>query len=217
MPPVYVFDAYGTLFDVHSAASKYRDEIGPAWDRMSQIWRAKHIEYTWFHVISQRHSSFWLLAERSLAFAADSVGGVSPHTCAKLLAAYRRLSAYPEVPAMLDRLKATGAKTAILTNGDPDMIADAVTSAGLTGRFDHIITVHEAGVFKPDQRVYRLVTDCFACAPTDVSFQSSNRWDIAGAKVAGFHTVWINRTGAPDEYPDAAADQTFGDLSRLAG
>jgi 2-haloacid dehalogenase len=215
MPPIHVFDAYGTVFDVHSAAARHAAEIGPAWERMSQIWRTKHLEYTWIHSLAQRHATFWTLAERSLAFAAASIGGVDAATRAKLMAAYRHLSAYPEVPAMLDRLRAGGAKTAILTNGDPDLIADAVTSAGLDGRFDQIITVHEVGIFKPDPRVYTLVTDRFRCQPQDIAFHSSNRWDVAGAHIAGFRTVWINRSGAPDEYPDALPDRTIADLTSV--
>lgn len=217
MTLVHVFDAYGTLFDVHSAASRYRDEIGSGWERMSQVWRTKHLEYTWIHALSRRHERFWVLAERSLAFAAETIGGVRPEIREKLMMAYRRLAAYPEVPAMLDRLRAAGGRTAILTNGDPDMIRDAVASAGLEGRLDHVITVHEAGVFKPDPRVYSLVTDRFRCAPGEVSFYSSNRWDAAGAKYAGFRVIWVNRVGAPDEYPDAGADVLVRDLAGIGG
>jgi 2-haloacid dehalogenase len=215
MPTIFVFDAYGTLFDVHSAAARFKQEIGPQWARLSEVWRAKHLEYSWVHALARRHVSFWVLAERSLAFAAASIGGLAPGTQEKLLGAYLTLSAFPEVPAMLDRLKAAGTKCAILTNGDPDMIAAALTSSGLTGRFDAVLTVHEAGVFKPDPAVYRLVTDRFGVAPADVSFQSSNRWDIAGAKAAGFRTVWINRTGAFDEYPELGADRIVADLAGL--
>lgn len=215
MAKVYVFDAYGTLFDVHSAASHYRREIGPDWERMSALWRTKHLEYTWVHALTGRHTTFWSLAGRSLDYAAATIGGINPTTREKLLGAYRTLAAYPEVGAVLDGLRAKGAKTAILTNGDPDMIRDANASAGLTSRLDAVITVHEVGVFKPDPRVYRLVTDRFQCAPGDVSFQSSNRWDAAAAKLNGFQAVWINRSGAPDEYPDAPADRILRDLAGL--
>ena len=214
--PLFVFDAYGTLFDVHSAAARHHGEIGPQWERLSQLWRTKHLEYTWIHALSRRHTTFHALAERSLAFAAASVGGVPAATQAKLMAAYRTLSAYPEVPAMLARLREqSAARTAILTNGDPDMIADAVASARLAALLDQVITVHEAGVFKPDPRVYRLVTDRFGCAPADVVFVSSNRWDVAGAAWFGFRTVWVNRSGAADEYPDVPAGQIMRDLSTL--
>lgn len=213
--PAYVFDAYGTLFDVHSAAARYQTEIGPSWERMSQLWRTKHLEYTWIHAQTDRHTSFRLLAERSLDFAIAATGGAPSGIRDKLLAAYETLSAYPEVKGTLQTLKSRGARLAILTNGDPDMIAAAVRSSGLDGLFDAVITVHEAGVFKPDMRVYKLVTDRFGLSASDITFQSSNRWDIAGAKVFGMRCVWINRTGAPDEYPDMTADVTARDLSAL--
>lgn len=214
-PVAYVFDAYGTLFDVHSAAARHRAEIGPDWERFSALWRTKHLEYTWITALAGRHDTFWKLAGESLDFAAAAIGGIAPDTRAKLLAAYRTLSAYPEVPAVLDGLRAKGAKLAILTNGDPDMIDDAVRSAGLAGKLDALITVHEAGIFKPSPRVYALVEKRLGCRPADVSFQSSNRWDIAGATAFGFRTVWINRSGAPGEYPSMPADRTVRDLTAL--
>lgn len=211
----YVFDAYGTLFDVHSAAGRHAAAIGPAWERFSQIWRAKHLEYTWIWAQTGRHTTFRRLAAESLDYAAAAVGSVPGGLKDELMAAYRTLAAYPDVPEVLSALKERGAKLAILTNGDPDMIEDAVRSAGLAGLFDNVFTVREAGVFKPDGRVYRLVTDCYSVAPAAISFQSSNRWDITGAKVAGFRCVWINRSGLPDEYPDTPADLVVPDLRAL--
>jgi 2-haloacid dehalogenase len=216
-PRAYVFDAYGTLFDVHSAAARYQAEIGASWDRLSQIWRTKHLEYTWIHAQTGRHTTFRLLAERSLDYAIAATGGVPAGVRAKLLDAYMTLSAYPEVAGVLASLRAGGAKLAILTNGDPDMIDAAVRSAGLTGAFDAVITVHEAGVFKPDMRVYRLATERFGLTAGEISFQSSNRWDIAGAKVFGMRCVWLNRAGAPDEYPDMAPDVVARDLTGVVG
>jgi 2-haloacid dehalogenase len=211
----FVFDAYGTLFDVHSAANRHKAPIGASWDRLSQIWRTKHLEYTWIHAQIGRHTTFWQLLERSLDYAIAAVGGIPPGLREKLLAAYRTLSAYPEVSEVLSALKQKGARLAILTNGDPEMIDDAVTSAGLTGLFDALITVHEAGVFKPDRRVYALACERFGVQPGQITFQSSNRWDVAGGKAFGFHCVWINRAGAPDEYPDMPADMIAPDLRPL--
>ncbi len=213
--PIYVFDAYGTLFDVHSAAARLRDEIGPKADRLSEVWRLKQLEYTWIRAAAGLDGSFRDMTEQGLDFAIASVGGVPPGLREKLLSAYDTLAAFPEVPEMLARLKASGALTAILSNGDPDMLASAVASAGLDGRFDAVISVAEAGVFKPAMRVYALVNDRFRCAPEAISFQSSNRWDIAGAKAFGFRTVWVNRSRAPDEYPDLAPDRVLNDLSQL--
>lgn len=212
---IYVFDAYGTLFDVHSAASAYAGEIGERWSRLSEIWRTKHLEYTWIHALTGRHTTFWALAGQSLDTAIASVGGIPDGLREKLLAAYRVLNAYPEVPEVLSQLKSRGARLAILTNGDPNMIADATRSAGIDELLDQVITVHEAGVFKPDMRVYELVTAAFGCTPKDVSFQSSNRWDVTGANVFGFRTVWLNRSGAPNEYPETPPDRIASDLTVL--
>ena len=215
MTKVYAFDAYGTLFDVHAAASAYRDEIGPAWKRMSQLWRQKHLEYTWVHTMTGRMVSFWTLAARSLDFAIAAVGGVPAGVRDKLLGAYRSMAAFAEVKETLCELKARGASLAILSNGDPDMLDAAVTSAELQGVFDAVISIQDAGVFKPDMAVYGLVTQRFGCAAGDVTFLSSNRWDIAGAHVFGFRTVWINRTNQPDEYPDFPAGAVGRDLRVL--
>jgi len=213
--PVYVFDAYGTLFDVHSAASKYADEIGDAWGQMSQIWRTKHLEYTWIYAQTGRHIDFWTLTERSLDTAIASVGGVPDGVRDKLLQAYRTLDAYPEVPDVLRHLRDAGSKTAILTNGDPDMIAAAAESAGIADLLDTVLTVHAVGVFKPNMRVYELVPKTFGVEPSAVSFQSSNRWDAVGANVFGFHTLWVNRSGAPTEYEETPPNRLAKDLRVL--
>lgn len=213
---LYVFDAYGTLFDVHAAAERHKDTIGPRWQQLSQIWRAKHIEYSWHASLAGRRATFWTLAERSLDYAIASVGGgVSPDVRGKLLAAYRTMDAYPEVREVLNALKARSGRLAILSNGDPDMLTDAVRAARLEGVFDDVLSVEAAGVFKPSMQVYQLVIDRFGGAPAGVSFQSSNRWDIAGAKAFGFTCAWINRTGAPDEYPELAPDRVVRDLTAL--
>lgn len=212
----YAFDAYGTLFDVHSAAARHAGEIGPNWERLSQVWRAKHLEYTWIWAGTGRHTSFWKLAGDSLDTAVATVGPLPAGVRGKLLEAYRCLDAYPEVAAVLRQLKARGGKLAILTNGDPGMIADAVQSARLDGLLDRLITVHEAGVFKPHRAVYDLVSRHFGVPLSEVSFQSSNRWDVTAGKVAGMRAVWVNRAGAPAEYPDTPPDLEIRDLAPLA-
>ena len=216
MSGIYVFDAYGTLFNLHAAAEHHREAIGPEWQRFSHTWRTKHIEYTWHATMVGRKPTFWGLAERSLDYAiAVHALRVSPETRGNLLAAYRRMQAYPEVADVLTALRAKGAKLAILSNGDPDMLVDAVSAAGLDGKLDAVLSVADVGAFKPAQQVYRLATERFACTPADISFQSSNRWDIAAAKAAGMRCVWINRTKAPEEYPDLAPDRVVSDLSAL--
>lgn len=212
---IYAFDAYGTLFDVHAAANRHSAAIGPAWERLSQTWRQKHLEYTWIHAQTGRPITFWTLAERSLDFAIASVGGIPDGMRAKLLGAYRHMETFSEVPRVLAELKRRGSKCAILSNGDPDMLAELVASANLNDAFDAVVSVAEAGIFKPNQAVYALVTDRFGVEPKDVTFVSSNRWDIAGAAVFGFEAVWINRQGAADEYPDMPPARVVRDLAAL--
>ena len=216
MRDVFVFDAYGTLFDLHAAAERHRDAIGPKWQQLSQAWRTKHIEYTWVHSLSRQPATFWELAQRSLDFAIASIGDAVPAEARdRLLAAYRTMDAYPEVAEVLSALKSRGARVAILSNGDPDMLDDVVRVAGLENAFDAVLSVTAAGIFKPAPAVYTLATRHVGCEPGDISFQSSNRWDIAGAKAFGFHCVWINRVGAPDEYPDLRPDRVVRDLRAL--
>ncbi len=211
----YVFDAFGTLFDVHSAAREHADAIGPAWTRLSEIWRAKQLEYTWIHAGMDRHIPFRDVTRQGLLYAL-AVCGLDASIAPRLLETYQRLQAYPEVPEVLHHLKSNGAKLAILSNGDMDMLDDIVKNAGLEGLFDALISVRVAGTFKPVPRVYALATEVFGVKPGDITFLSSNRWDIAGGKAFGFKAIWVNRTGAPDEYPDLAADQIVSSLAPLA-
>jgi 2-haloacid dehalogenase len=212
----YVFDAYGTLFNLHAAAERYQGAIGPKWQQLSHSWRTKHIEYTWHHSLTGRPATFWLLAQRSLDFAIAATGApVSGAVRADLLSAYRRMQPYPEAKEVLGLLKGKGARLAILSNGDPDMLADALAAADLPRVFEAVLSVQAAGSFKPARPVYRLATEHFGCSAEQISFHSSNRWDIAGAKAFGFHCVWVNRTGAPDEYPELAPDAVVADLAGI--
>lgn len=215
-PNILVFDAYGTLFDVHAAAARHKDEIGDDWQRLTEIWRTKQLEYTWVLAASGAHADFWSLTEQGLDYAASSIGGLKPGVRERLLDAYKTLDAYPEVPEVLARLKARGAVLAILSNGDQEMLADAISAAGLQDAFDAVLSAEDAGIFKPSPRIYELVTSRFGVAPDAVAFQSSNRWDIAGARLFGFETNWINRSNAPDEYPNASPTRTLRDLNALA-
>jgi 2-haloacid dehalogenase len=216
MSGLFVFDAYGTLFDVHSAARRHAALIGPAAERLSELWRAKQLEYSWTRSLMGVHHDFQALTEEALDVAAAMVGGVAPAARAALLEAYATLSAYPEVPATLARLRASGARLAILSNGTPDMLARACGSAGLNAAFDAVLSIEAAGVFKTDPRAYRLATDRFGCAAQDVTFVSSNRWDVAGATAFGFSCLWINRSGAPDEYRDLRPRRVIASLAQIA-
>lgn len=217
MPQLYAFDAYGTLLDVHSAAARLAGRIGEDWQRFSDVWRTKQLEYTWVHAAIGTRASFWTLTERSLDYAIAATGvDIDDATRAALLDAWRELEAFPEAPAALARLRQSGARLAILSNGDPDLLERAVDSAGLAGLFEHVLSVADAGTFKPMPAVYRLAVEAFDAVPERITFCSSNRWDIAGASAFGFHTVWINRTGRPDEYPDMPAARVVTTLDGLS-
>ncbi|MET0597245.1 MAG: haloacid dehalogenase type II [Mesorhizobium sp.] len=198
----YVFDAYGTLFDVHAAARRHAEAIGPDFRLLSEIWRAKQLEYSWVRTLMGAYSDFWALTEEALDFALAVVPSVDAGLRADLLDAYWRLDCYPEVPSVLKALKAEGARLAILSNGSPQMLEAAVRSAALDQVLDAVFSVDTVRRFKTDPAVYDLVATGWRLYPDAVSFQSSNRWDIAGAGRFGFRTVWINRAGQPDEYRD---------------
>lgn len=198
----YVFDAYGTLFDIHAAVRRHAGAVGPDGQLLSEIWRAKQLEYSWVRTLAGAYADFWQLTEQALDYALQSVPSAHPGLRDKLLEAYWHLDCYPEVPAVLKALKADGSRLAILSNGSPAMLEAAVKSAALDLVLDDIFSVDMVQRFKPDPAVYDLVTTGWRLYPGSVSFQSSNRWDVAGATKFGFRTVWINRSGQPDEYRD---------------
>jgi 2-haloacid dehalogenase len=215
MHAVYVFDAYGTLFDVHSAVRRYAAEIGQDADRLSALWRTKQLEYSWTRALAGRYRDFWALTEDALDYAFAKVPSAPRETRERLLDAYRTLDAYPEVIDILTTLKDAGAKTAILSNGSPGMLELAVKAARIGELLDDVMSVDPLATYKPLPAVYEIVTTRFRVFPDAVSFQSSNRWDIAGAAAFGFRTVWINRAGEPDEYPDMPPAVTLASLKGL--
>ena len=210
-----VFDAYGTLFDVHSAVGRHAAAIGPETIRLSEIWRAKQLEYSWVLSLAGRYEPFWTLTERALDFAFARCPTVDRAVRPLLLEAYRSLECYPEVPALLDALHARGLATGVLSNGDPEMLRDAIASAGLSGRLDAVLSVDAARTFKTSPRTYDLVLAALQVKPGAIVFVSSNRWDIAGAAAFGFTPVWANRLGLPDEYPGLEPAAVVTDLSEL--
>ncbi|SFL11965.1 haloacid dehalogenase type II [Methylorubrum salsuginis] len=197
-----VFDAYGTLFDVHSAVARHAGAIGPKAQAFSEMWRTKQLEYSWVIGLMGRYEAFWTLTERALDFALAKHPDVNPTLRETLLDAYRDLDAYAEVPGVLARLREAGLQTAVFSNGDATMLARAVASAGLAERLDAVLSVDPVRTFKTAPAAYRLVLDRLGAAREGVLFFSSNRWDIAGAAAFGFDAVWVNRTDHPDEYPD---------------
>ena len=212
---LYVFDAYGTLFDVHSAVGRHRALVGAEADRLSDIWRTKQLEYTWTRSLMGAYRDFAALTEEALDFAAARCGGISAEAREKLLSAYRTLDAFPDVAPTLRALKEKGARLVILSNGTPQMLESAVQSAGLADLLDESLSVESVGAFKTDARVYELVGRRYGIAPDRVSFQSSNRWDVAGAVKFGFRAVWINRGKAPDEYRDFSPAAVLDGLAGL--
>ena len=198
----YIFDAYGTLFDVHAAVRRHAGRIGADGPLLSEIWRAKQLEYSWVRTLMGSYADFWQLTEQALDFALAKVPSADKSLRGDLLDAYWKLDCYPEVPAVLKALKTDGARLAILSNGSPEMLESAVKSAALDQILDEIFSVDTVRRFKTDPSTYDLVTSGWKLYPDAVSFQSSNRWDIAGATRFGFRTVWINRTAQPDEYDD---------------
>ena len=213
---VYAFDAYGTLFDVHAAVRRHAEAIGPDAARLSEIWRAKQLEYSWVRTLASRYRDFWALTEDALDFAFSALPSADRGLRKMLLEAYRRLDCYPEVPELMRDLKREGKQLAILSNGTPRMLDSAIEAAGLQGCFDVVLSVDVLRAYKADPRVYELVTTHFRVYPEAVSFQSSNRWDVAGATAYGLRTVWINRSGAPDEYPDLPAAAVLPSLLGLS-
>lgn len=215
IPRAVVFDAYGTLFDVHSAVMRHAARIGPEAAAFSAHWRGRQLEYTWVLSLAGRYRDFWALTTEALDQSLQRFPGIDPALRPDLLAAYRRLDAYPEVPAMLARLKERGVRTAILSNGEPSMLADAVGGAGLGPFLDAVLSVDAVRVFKTDPSTYALVEPALRVPPAGVLFVSSNRWDVAGAAAFGFRCLWCNRAGAPDEYPDLAPVAVVKDLGGL--
>ena len=188
-----VFDAYGTLFDVHSAASRYQVRLGEQAQAVSAMWRTKQLEYTWLRSLMQRYVDFWKVTQNALDYALDSQGIDDNSLRKDLLSAYHELSCYPEVPETLSKIKQMELGTAILSNGSPEMLKAGVDNSNLGKVIDSIISVDTIEIFKPSPIVYKLATDQLGCNPEEILFFSSNAWDVSGAATFGFQTIWVNR------------------------
>ena len=212
-----VFDAYGTLLDVHAAMARHAARIGPHWQTVSADWRAKQLEYTWVRSLAgpAHHRDFWRLTEEALAWTAARHHITDTALLADVLLAYRALDAYAEVPVVLRQLRDMGVARAILSNGEPGMLRDAVHHAGLDSILDAVLSVESVGVFKPDPRVYRQAGQHLGLAASQMAFVSSNPWDAFGAQAFGFRVFWLNRTGQPHEYDLSATAAEITDLTTL--
>ncbi len=215
MPSAYVFDAYGTLFDVHAAIARHRATAGPDADSFSEIWRTKQLEYTWTLTLAGHYIDFSTLTERALDFAFARIPSVDRGLRDHLLKAYLTLDAFPDARQTLTDLKTRGASLAILSNGTPRMLAAAVEAAAMKGLFDSVLSVDAVRYYKPRPEVYALVTGALNIKPSDVAFVSSNRWDVMGAVSFGFQGLWVNRARAPNEYPDQAPEREIPGLTAL--
>lgn len=210
-----IFDAYGTLFDVNAAARALADELGPQWQALSELWRAKQLSYSWLRSLMGAHADFWQVTEEALDFALESFRVADPALRQRLLDLYFSLACYPEVPAMLQALRRAGKVTGILSNGSPTMLEAACRSAGITELLDHVVSVEEVGIFKPDPRVYRRMAERLDLPPEAIAFHSSNGWDIHAGKRAGFFSIWVNRSGQPPERLPDPPDVVLRDLSEI--
>ena len=210
-----VFDAYGTLFDVHSAVAHAGDALGEKAGPVSDLWRQKQLEYTWLRSLMGSHVDFWQVTSDGLEFAMAAHGVADSALHERLLDLYLRLDAYPEVPATLARLSGAGYATAILSNGSPKMLAAAVGSAGLSASLSAVLSVEDVGIFKPDPRVYQLAVDRLQVASAEVCFLSSNGWDAAAAAHFGFRVAWINRFDKQQERIPADPDIIIRRLDEL--
>jgi len=210
-----VFDAYGTLFDFASAAAACEGVPADRRAALTALWRDKQLQYSWLRSLQGRYVDFWQVTGDALDYALDSLGLADAGLRGRLMYLYRRLAAFPEVPATLRALRGAGFATAILSNGSSDMLADAVAAAGLDGLFDAVLSADAVGVFKTDPRVYQYALDRLGVATAEVSFQSSNAWDAHAASDFGMRVVWCNRYGQRRERMPGAPDFEVRSLVEL--
>jgi 2-haloacid dehalogenase len=209
----YVFDAYGTLFDVHSVVEAGR-EITSDPVALSTTWRQKQLEYTWLRALMGAYVDFWVVTEAALRYTIRRLGLTATDAqVRRLMEAYLSLACFPEVKAALGRL--AGRPRAVLSNGAPSMLAAAVTSAGLTPLLEHVISVDRVKTYKPSPLVYALGPDMLGASAGELLFVSSNGWDVAGAKAFGYQVAWCNRTGAPEEELGMRPDLVIDALDKI--
>ncbi len=215
-----LFDAYGTLFDVHSAVAREAGALGDKADPVSQLWRRKQLEYTWLRSLMRAHADFYQVTADALDHALAAHAVADRELRDRLLELYLTLEPYPEVPDTLDRIRAKGIGTAILSNGDPRMLTAATDSANLRERLDDVISIEPVGVYKPDPRVYDLGVQRMGVPPERTAFVSANAWDACGAAHFGFQVIWLNRFDAtPEQLPGTprASAATLDEIADLLG
>ena len=209
-----IFDAYGTLFDVNSAAEKCKDKIGDKWEGFANFWRTTQLEYTWLRSLMKRHKDFWQVTEDSLE-KSMKVFGVDMGMKNDLLNLYKVLSPYPEVKNVLENLKKKNFKLAILSNGTPALLEELVRSNNLTNLFNDLFSIESVKGYKPDSKVYDLPLKEYEIKPEEVTFLSANTWDVSGAGNYGYNSVWVNRNNAVFDNLDFKPKNEINNLTQL--
>ena len=209
-----VFDAYGTLFDVNSAAEKCKDKIGVKWESFANFWRTTQLEYTWLRSLMKRHKDFWQVTEDSLD-KSMKVYNIDPAMKKELLNLYKVLSPFEEVPETLKTLKDKNFKLAILSNGNPSLLNELVKSNNLDNLFDDIFSIEEVRIYKPDSKVYDIPIKKYRIEKNEVAFLSANTWDVSGGGNYGYSAIWVNRNESIFDNLDYKPKSEIKDLSEL--
>ena len=209
-----VFDAYGTLFDVNSAAEKCKDKIGDKWEPFANFWRTTQLEYTWLRSLMKRHKDFWQITEDSLDKSIKAYD-IDPSMKNELLNLYKVLSPFKEVPETLKILKEKDFKLAILSNGTPSLLDELVKSNNLNDLFDDIFSIEEVGIYKPDSKVYDLPIKKYKIEKNEVAFLSANTWDVSGGGNYGFNSIWVNRSNGIFDNLDYKPKNEIKNLNEL--
>ena len=209
-----VFDAYGTLFDVNSAAEKCKDKIGAKWETFANFWRTTQLEYTWLRSLMKRHKNFWDITEDSLD-KSMKVFNINKNMKNELLSLYKILSPYPEVRGVLEDLKKKNFKLAILSNGTPDLLNELVESNKLNNLFDDLFSIEEVKIYKPDPRVYEIPIKKYKIKSDEITFLSANTWDVSGGGNYGYNSIWVNRNNSVFDILDFQPKNEINNLTQI--
>ncbi len=209
-----VFDAYGTLFDVNSAAKKCKDKIGAKWETFANFWRTTQLEYTWLRSLMKRHKNFWDITEDSLD-KSMKVFNINKNMKNELLSLYKILSPYPEVKGVLEDLRKKNFKLAILSNGTLDLLNELVESNKLNNLFDDIFSIEEVKIYKPDPKVYEIPIKKYKIKSDEITFLSSNTWDVSGGGNFGYNSIWVNRHNSVFDILDFQPKNEISNLTQL--
>ena len=209
-----IFDAYGTLFDVNSAAEKCKDKIGDKWEPFANFWRTTQLEYTWLRSLMKRHKDFWQITEESLDKSMMAFN-IDPKMKNELLNLYKVLSPFQEVPETLKSLKEKNFNIAILSNGTPSLLNDLVKSNNLNNLFDDLFSIEEVKIYKPDAKVYDLPIKKYKIEKNQVAFLSANTWDVSGGGNYGYQSIWVNRNNNIFDNLDYKPNNQIKNLSEL--